>query len=261
MAEDTVLFELDRKGRATVTLNRPEAHNAFDDSTIRRLGDTFEGIRGQSDVRVVVLAGRGKSFSAGGDLNWMRRMAAMTEEENLADALVLARLMRGLDELPVPTIARVHGAAMGGGVGLASCCDVVVAAEGAVFSLSEVRIGLIPAVVSPYVIAAIGARQARRYFMTAERFDAAEALRIGLAHVVVPSERLDSTVDSVVESLLAGGPEAIRATKDLALEVDGRVSEELMRETAARIARARASPEGREGVAAFLEKRAPKWRG
>ncbi len=258
MADDTVPLRY-ADGEAVVTLNRPDVHNAFDDALIARLGDVLDQLARRSDVRVVVLAGAGKSFSAGADLGWMRRMAGYTEAENLADASRLARLMHRLDTMPMPTVARVHGAAIGGGVGLVACCDVALASTAAGFALSEVRLGLIPAVISPYVIGAIGPRAARRYMLTAERFDAGEARRIGLVHQVAEPDHLDALVKTVVDALKLGGPKALAETKRLALDVGGAPSEALRADTAERIARLRASPEGREGVTAFLEKRKPGW--
>jgi methylglutaconyl-CoA hydratase len=258
---DAVLVAIDQ-GRATVTLNRPELHNAFDDALIGELTATLEKLGQDAKVRVIVLAGAGKSFSAGGDLNWMKRMAGYSFEENLADAKALAGLMRTLDMLPKPTIARIQGAAYGGGVGLVAACDMAVASEHASFCLSEVKLGLIPAAISPYVAKAMGARSARRYWLTAERFGAAEALRLGLLHSVVKAEDLDAGVDALVAALIANGPEAIASCKDLIAAVAGRpVSEDLIADTARRIAERRSSPEGREGVGAFLEKRKPSWQG
>lgn len=256
---DAVLLAVDANGRATVTLNRPDVHNAFDDALIAHLTETFEALGKRGDVRVVVLAANGKSFSAGADLGWMRRMANYSEAENRADAGQLARLIHVLDALPKPTVARVQGAAIGGGVGLVAACDVAIASEAASFALSEVRLGLIPAVISPYVIGAIGPRQARRYMLTAERFDAAEAKRIGLVHDAVPAASLDEAVDAVAAALLLGGPEAVRESKALARDVGGSPNDETRADTARRIARLRASPEGKEGVASFLEKRKPRW--
>jgi methylglutaconyl-CoA hydratase len=208
-----------------------------------------------------VLAATGKSFSAGADLEWMRRMAGYSREENMNDAMGLAALMRTLAHLAKPTVARVQGSAYGGGVGLVACCDVAVAAQGATFSLSEVKLGLIPAVIAPYVVAAMGERAARRYFLTGERFEAAEAWRLGLVHELATGEGdLDEKVGSIVDALLACGPVAQREAKDLIRAVAGRpVTSELVQDTAQRIARIRASPEGREGVAAFLEKRRAAW--
>jgi len=254
-----VLIAVDANGRATVTLNKPEVHNAFDDALIAQLTETFEALGRRADVRVVVLAANGKSFSAGADLGWMRRMAGYSEAENRADAEQLARLIHVLDSLPKPTVARVQGAAIGGGVGLVAACDVAVASEAASFALSEVRLGLIPAVISPYVIGAIGPRQARRYMLTAERFDAMEAKRIGLVHDTVPAANLDAAVDAVVAALLLGGPEAVRESKALARDVGGSPDDAVRADTARRIARLRASPEGKEGVSSFLEKRKPRW--
>lgn len=256
---NAILHSIDANGKATVTLNRPEVHNAFDDVLIVRLTETFESLGRNPDVRVVVVAANGKSFSAGADLGWMRRMANYSEAENRADAERLARLIHVLDSLPRPTVARVQGAAIGGGVGLVAACDVAVASEAASFALSEVRLGLIPAVISPYVIGAIGPRHARRYMLTAERFDAAEAKRIGLVHQAVPVAELDAAVDSVVGALLLGGPEAVRESKMLARDVGGSPDDETRADTARRIARLRASPEGKEGVSSFLEKRKPRW--
>jgi len=258
MTDDTVQLRY-ADGEAVVTLNRPDVHNAFDDALIVRLGDVLDQLSTRNDVRVVVLAGAGKSFSAGADLGWMRRMAGYTEAENRADAMRLAHLMHRLDTMPMPTVARVHGAAIGGGVGLVACCDIALASAAAAFALSEVRLGLIPAVISPYVIGAIGPRAARRYMLTAERFDAAEARRIGLVHQVAEPDHLDVLVKMVVDALKLGGPKALAETKRLALDVGGAPSEEIRADTAARIARLRASPEGREGVTAFLEKRKPGW--
>ena len=256
---DAVLLAVDANGRATVTLNRPEVHNAFDDVLIAQLTETFESLGKRADVRVVLLAANGKSFSAGADLGWMRRMANYSEAENRADAEQLARLIHVLDALPKPTVARVQGAAIGGGVGLVAACDVAIASEAASFALSEVRLGLIPAIISPYVIGAIGPRQARRYMLTAERFDAVEAKRIGLVHQAVPAVELDVAVDAVVAALLLGGPEAVRESKALARDVGGSPDDATRADTARRIARLRASPEGKEGVSSFLEKRKPRW--
>ncbi|MBT5415644.1 MAG: enoyl-CoA hydratase/isomerase family protein [Rhodospirillaceae bacterium] len=261
MAHDTIKTTIAADGRATVTLNRPEVHNAFDDALIAALRGVLDDLAARDEVRLVVLASEGKSFSAGADLNWMKRMAGYSEAENLADSMALAHMLQRLDTMPVPTIARVQGAALGGGVGLVACCDVAVASEGAKFSLSEVRLGLIPATIGPYVLNAIGPRQARRYFLTAERFDAAEAQRIGLVHAVCAPDDLDTTVDAVAGELLKGGPAALRQGKALIERVTGGVPEAVLADTAERIARIRAEAEGREGVAAFLEKRKPSWIG
>jgi len=211
-------------------------------------------------VRALVLSARGKSFSAGADLTWMKRMAGYSFDENLMDATVFSRMLHSLDRFPRPTIGLVQGAVFGGGVGLVAVCDVAIAAENAVFALSEVRLGLIPAVVSPYVVAAMGARQARRYMLTAERFNAADALRFGLVHQVVPVDGLRAAGDAILKTLAANGPCAVAEAKDLVFAVAGRpVDDALLDDTAGRIARLRASGEGREGVAAFLEKRNPAW--
>jgi methylglutaconyl-CoA hydratase len=235
-------------------------HNAFDDDLIAELTHKLRDVDRNAAVRAVVLAARGKSFSAGADLNWMKRVSHYSEAENIRDAVALASLMRTLDAMGKPTIARVQGAAYGGGVGLVACCDIAVAGMGATFSLSEVRLGLIPAVISPYVAAAIGSRNARRYFLTAERFDAREALRIGLVHGAVEDADLDAAVERILSELLRGGPKAIAAAKDLIAHVTGRrIDQVLAEETAARIARIRVSPEGQEGISAFLEKRPAAW--
>jgi len=244
-----------------VTMNRPERHNAFDDALIRELTEALRSMEAEERIRVVVLSAAGRSFSAGADLNWMRRMAGFSKEENQRDAMGLAALLRTLAHLRKPTIARVQGAAYGGGVGLVAACDAAVAVHDATFSFSEARLGLIPAVISPYVIAAIGERATRRYFVTAERFDAAEAWRLGLVHELATSEGdLDERVGRIVDAMLACGPVAQREAKELVRAMAGRpVTSELIQDTAERIARLRASHEGREGVAAFLEKRRPAW--
>lgn len=244
-----------------VTLNRPEKHNAFDDTLIAQLTQALKEMERDDAVRVVILSAAGKSFSAGADLNWMKRIATYSQEENLRDATALGELMRTLHDLSKPTIARVQGAAYGGGVGLIACCDIAVAAHAAVFALSEVRIGLIPAVISPYVIAALGERMARRYFLSGERFDATEAYRMGFIHeLAIDEEELDGRITLIVHALLCAGPRAQSEAKSLINAVAHRpVSDELMADTAQRIARVRAAPEGQEGVAAFLSKRDPNW--
>ena len=244
-----------------VTLNRPDRHNAFDDALIADLTQALRDMEADDAVRVVVLAGAGKSFSAGADLNWMKRMAGFSKEENQRDAMGLGALMRTLAHLRKPTIARVHGAAYGGGVGLVACCDIAVATQEASFSFSEVKLGLIPAVISPYVIAAIGERHARRYFITGERFDAGQAWRLGLVHELAMDEAdMDQRLGVIVTALLTAGPVAIREAKELVRAVANKpVMSELIQDTAERIARVRSSPEGREGVSAFLEKRKPSW--
>jgi len=260
MSDKTVTTKVDPNGIATVTLSRPEKHNAFDDVIIGELHEAFDSLAQRDDVRVVILASSGKSFSAGADLSWMKRMAEYDFGHNLKDAELLAAMLKSLHDLPQPTIARVQGAAFGGAVGLVSCCDMAVGSERASFSLSEVKIGLVPATISPYVIKAIGERASRRYFTTAERFGAAEAHRIGLLSEVVPEERLDDAVQALVDALLANGPEAVRAAKDLIVGVAGReITEDIIEDTCARIAHIRVSSEGQEGLSAFLNKRSPNW--
>jgi len=247
-------------GVATVRMNRPDVHNAFDDHLIAELTTELRRLDQAPEVRIVVLAANGTSFCAGADLNWMQRMAKYSEAENLRDAVAMAGLMRTLHGMHKPTIARVQGPAFGGGVGLVACCDIAVAAAEASFSLSEVRLGLIPSVISPYVIATIGERAARRYFLTAERFGAEEARRIGLVHEVTTADRLDVVVKNFADQLLKGSPNALTAAKKLIADVTRRsVDDALIEETARRIASIRVSPEGREGVSAFLEKRPPVW--
>lgn len=244
-----------------LTLNRPEKHNAFDDELIAELTETLRSLEADDSTRVVVLSAAGRSFSAGADLNWMRRMAGYSKEENQRDAMHLAALMRTLAHLRKPTIARVQGPAYGGGVGLVACCDIAVASHEASFALSEAKLGLVPAVISPYVVAAIGERAAQRYFLTGERFTAAEAWRLGLVHELARDNgEIDQAVGEIVDALLACGPVAQREAKDLIRAVANRpVTGELIQDTAERIARIRSSPEGREGVASFLEKRRAAW--
>ena len=255
-------LEQEPRGLARITMDRPEVHNAFNEVFIAELTALLERVGADPAVRVVVLAASGKSFSAGADLTWMQAMAGYDEAQNLADAEGLARLMRTLDRLPKPVIGRVQGPAFGGGVGLVACCDIAVGAASASFALSEVKLGLIPAVISPYVVAAIGERQARRYFLTAERFDAAEAQRIGLLHLVVPDQELDAAVERLVAALAGNGPAAVAAAKDLIFAVGRRPTDAtVVAETARRIARIRASAEGKEGIGAFLERRKARWQG
>lgn len=245
---------------ARLRLNRPAVHNAFDAGLIADLTAALQAIAADPGVRVLVLEAEGASFSAGADVNWMRGMAAASEADNREDSLALARLMRTLDALPKPTIARVQGAAFGGGVGLVACCDIAIGVPSATFGLTESKLGLLPAVISPYVIAAIGARNARRYFATAELFDAAEALRIGLLHQVVDPDQLDAAVQRQVDLLLKAGPVASASAKTLVRDVvahaDGARHDA---DNAALIARLRVSPEGQEGLSAFLDKRKPAW--
>ena len=247
---------------ATIWMNRPDLHNAFDEILIAELTAACIALDDDADVRVVVLAGRGKSFSAGADLNWMRRAANNGLDDNLNDARALAHMLRTLAEMNKPTIARVQGAALGGGMGLAAACDIAVASTRAVFATSEVRFGIIPSAISPYVLRAIGARQAYRYFQSAERIDAVRAREIGLVHETVEPETLDAKVREVAAALLQGGPNAQAAAKDLIRTVDGQpVNDTLVEDTAHRIAHLRATPEAREGIGAFLEKRSPDWMG
>ena len=247
-------------GVHTITLNRPDIRNAFDDMLIGEIHEAFDAVSRRTDVRCVVLAANGPAFCAGGDLHWMRRMADYTREQNLADAGGLAAMLRVIDQCPHPTLARVQGDVFAGGLGLVSACDMAVCADSATFCLSEVKIGLIPATISPYVVRAIGARASRRYFLTAERFSAAEAHRIGLVHESVPMEQLDATVQALIKILLANSPMAVQDAKRLVDSVAGQdINEALIAQTVAGIADSRASADGKEGVQAFLDKRKPKW--
>ena len=261
MSEATILTHIDERGIATLTMNRLEVHNAFDDLLIADLTAALKSLAENERVRVVLLAGSGRSFSAGADLGWMRRLADYSWDENLRDALGLATLMQTLNGLAKPTIALIQGAVYGGGVGLAACCDMAIATQRSTFCLSEVKLGLMPAVISPYVIAAIGSRACRRYFLTAEPFDAAEAHRLGLVHEVVADDpALRSRGQELATLLLKNGPQAMASAKDLIAAVAGRpVDAGLIADTAGRIADRRASAEGREGVSAYLEKRIPGW--
>jgi methylglutaconyl-CoA hydratase len=259
---NTVLTEIDA-GVGIVTLNRPDRRNAFDDKTIFALTAALEDLGAEPAVRVVVLSAAGSNFCAGADLNWMKRAAGYSDREHLRDAQALARLLRTLNELPKPTVARVHGAAYGGGVGLIAACDIALGVFAAHFSLSEVKLGLVPAVISPYVIAAIGARKARRFMLSAETFSASEAYRMGLLHEIVADEAaLDEAVGETVDTLLSGGPSAQAECKSLIAAVAGRpIDDDLIDDTARRITRIRAGAEAREGMAAFFERRAPIWSG
>jgi methylglutaconyl-CoA hydratase len=255
-----LLTKIDEKHVATLTLNRPLIHNAIDDTLILELTNALRDLESKPQVRAVLLTSNGSSFCAGADLHWMRRMASFSQEENLRDAEALAGLLRRLSVLAKPTMAVVQGPAYGGGVGLVAACDIAIAADSAVFSLSEVRLGLIPATISPYVIGAIGARAARRYFLTGERFTAAEALRLGLVHEVVVADQLQRVAERTLGALLEGGPRAQAEAKRLVADVTNKPLEPaLLDETAKRIASVRASAEGREGITAFLEKRKPNW--
>ncbi|HYC36619.1 MAG TPA: enoyl-CoA hydratase/isomerase family protein [Usitatibacter sp.] len=260
MSSSLAIQHLGPVGR--ITFNRPDRHNAFDDALIAELIEALRSMEAEAAIRVVVLAGAGKSFSAGADLDWMKRMSGFSKEDNQRDAMQLAALMRTLAELHKPTLARVHGAAYGGGVGLVACCDIAIGSRAASFALSEGKLGLVPAVISPYVVAAIGERASRRYFLTAERFDAAEAWRLGLLHEVAADEaEMDRAIERIVAALLECGPVAQREAKQLVRAVANRpIHSELLQDTAERIARIRSSPEGREGISAFLEKRRAAWR-
>ncbi|THF65090.1 enoyl-CoA hydratase/isomerase family protein [Pseudothauera rhizosphaerae] len=256
---ETLEIEL-QAGVATVWMNRPDVHNAFNAQLIADLTAACRQLDADDAVRVVVLAGRGKSFSAGADLNWMKAAGAASEAENFADAMKLAGMLRTLAGMDKPTIARVHGAALGGGMGLASACDICVAGDRAVFATSEVKFGIIPSAISPYVIRAIGERHAYRYFQTAERIDATRAAELGLAHERVATEELDAKVAEIVAALLQGGPKSQAAAKDLIRGVANRpVSDAVVEDTARRIAQLRATPEAREGLSAFLDKRLAAW--
>ncbi len=246
---------------ARLFLHRPELRNAFDDKLIELLTGTVRRLGEDSSVRVVVLGGDGKVFCAGADLNWMGRMAGFSLEENRRDSVSLAELFRSLDGLPKPLIGSIHGAALGGGTGLAAVCDVVVAEEGTLFGTTEVRLGLVPAVISPYVVRKIGETNARAWFLTGDRYDAAEALRAGLVHRVVPAGGLDEAVDELVQACLAGGPEALAEAKALARSAGAIPDGEVVTTTAELIARRRVSAEGQEGMRAFLERRTARWKG
>lgn len=250
----------DSRGVARVTLNRPEVKNAFNEKLIAEIAEAMNALSKDASVRIVVLQGAGDAFSAGADLSWMKRASEFSAEENLGDARRLSAMLNSIYVCDKPVIALVQGACMGGGTGLAAACDIVIAAEDAFFALSEARLGIIPAVISPFVLHAIGARQARRFFLTGERFDAMKAKEIGLAHMVCLRAQMEGTLDGVVKNLLACGPAAQGEAKKLIRIVAGRpVADAVMEETAGIIARVRSTPEGKEGVAAFLEKRKANW--
>ena len=249
-----------KDGVARLTLDRPDVRNAFDEVLIKKLTQAFHEIAADSGARIVVLAGNGTAFCAGADLNWMKRMATYGHDENLADARALAEMLAALDRLPQPTIARVHGPAFAGGTGLVAACDMAIGTPQAKFCFSEAKLGLSPATISPYVLRAIGERAARRYFLSAEVFDAEEALRIGMLSALVPAAELDAAIEGLLQHLLAGGPQAHAKIKNLIRAVAGRpIDEALMADTAQRIAEIRVSPEGREGIASFLDKRKASW--
>lgn len=245
---------------AVLWMSRPEVRNAFNETTIAELTDTFRALGADADVRAIVLAAEGPAFCAGADLDWMGRMARFSHDENRADAMKLATMLRTIHECPKPVIARVHGAAFAGGVGLVAACDIAVAASGVEFSLTETRLGLIPATIAPYVLRAIGPQQARRYFLTAEKFDAGEALRMGLVHTVVAAGQLDATVNELLGALMLTSADAVAEAKRLVRDLAFRpIDDGLVADTAERIAAIRASEDGREGIASFLGKRKPRW--
>lgn len=258
---DPVLLHISPEGVATITLNRPHVHNAYDDEMLARLSDVCVELDSRKDIRAVVLKGAGRTFCAGADLNWMQRSAALSDEDNLIDAVRIAEAFRQLHNMPWPTIAAVQGSCLGGALGLVAACDVVVATRSAWFGLTEVRHGLVPNVVSPYVIAAVGARAARYHCLTGALFDGAEAYRIGLVHEIVDDESsLRNMCDRVLSNVLAGAPGAIRASKALIARFeDPPFDEEMRAETARGAAESRTGAEGREGVTAFLQKRPPNW--
>lgn len=257
----TFAIRIDLSGHvATVTLARPEVRNAFNDEVIAELTQAFADLGERAEVRAIVLAAEGPAFCAGADLNWMRRMADYTREENVADAAKLAEMLRVIHECPRPTIARVQGDVYAGGMGLVAACDLAVSVDSAHYCLSEVKLGLAPATISPYVIRAMGARAAHRFFLTAERFSAAEARRIGFVHEVVAAEELDATVAGWIKALTSAGPNAVRVCKALVREVAEReITPALIAATVQGIADIRASDEGKEGVQSFLQKRKPNW--
>lgn len=257
---DKVLLEVNKQGIATVTLNNPDKHNAFDDEIIKQLTDIFTQISEREDISIMVLTSNGKSFSAGADLSWMKRMASYSYEDNLKDANALAQMLKVLNFLPQTTIAKIQGAAFGGAVGLASCCDIVIASTKASFCLSEVKLGLIPATISPYVVDAIGVKASRRYFQTAERFFSDKALHLGLVDEVVEPDELTNKVDAMIAVLLANGSQARRKAKKLSQDVAFKtIDDALLKDTSERIAAIRVSSEGQEGLNAFFEKRSPSW--
>lgn len=259
--EAGVRLQLSPSGLAVVTLSKPEKHNCFDEATIDRLSTIFSDLGNQESVRALVIRAEGKSFSAGGDLNWMRRQAAQIYDENLEDARALATMFARLDALPMPTIALVDGPAYGGGVGLVACCDIALATPNAAFALSEVKIGLMPATIAPYVMRAIGARNARRYFQTGERIDAADALRIGLvSELLADAAAMEHKADRLVEAIFLNAPGAVARAKSLIAEIEFlEIDASLGELTAVSIAKRRATEEAKEGLSAFLEKRRPSW--
>ena len=258
----TIQLNTDKYGIATITLNRPKVHNAFDRQLVGELHEALKNFADDSNVRAVIITGNGESFSAGADMNWMKRMVNASAEDNQADASQLAAMLRTLNYLPKPTIARVNGAALGGGLGLVACCDIAIAADDAVFGFTEARLGLAPAVISPYAVRKIGETQARRYFLTAEKFDAGRARDLGLVHEVVPEKNLDGTITGLTKKICQNAPMATGVCKSLIVAIAGHDTprqEKLDDYTAELIARLRVGPEGQEGLGAFLNKRRPKW--
>jgi len=260
MIQPSVLLHVDPRGVATVTINRPELHNAIDDDTVSLLAATLETLAEDDSVRAVILTGEGISFSAGHDSDWMRHMASFSETELRRDAQLLAQLLRTLDTLPKPTIARVQGSAFGLGAGLVACCDIAIGASEALFSFNEAKLGIIPALSAPYIVRAIGPRATRRYFVSAERFNAGKAKRLGLLHQVVELDELDSAVEHCASHLLLNGPQAMREAKQLVDLIGSRsLDNALIEDTITAIVRVRSSEEGREGIHSFLEQRKPRW--
>ncbi len=259
MNYQTLLVEI-AQGAATVTLNRPDVRNAFNETVIAELNEVFSELGQNDQVRAIVLAANGSAFCAGADLNWMKKMAAYTPEENLADAQQLAEMLYQIYSCQKPVIAKVQGDCYAGGLGLMTACDIAVVVDSASFCLSEVKLGLIPATISPYVIKAMGANAARRYFVTAEKFSSQEGYRLGMVHELVAADQLDATVAGIVKAIVSNSPDAVVAAKWLVEDVTGaEIEEDLLTYTAECIAEIRSSVEGREGVAAFLEKRKPNW--
>ena len=256
-----IALDIDARGIATLTLNRPEKHNALDGATLAQLHEALLRIERDAAVRALVLTGAGVSFCAGADIAHMRSMREATEQQNIDDALLLANCLRTLDELPKPVIARINGNVFGGGVGLVACADIAIAVDSAKFALTEVRLGLVPAVISPYVVRAVGSRQARHLFLTAAAIKAEQARAVQLVHCVAASEHLDTEVESQIDLILRGGPNALAAAKKLVRDVtDIEDRDRLTQETAALLASLRVSAEGKEGLSAFLERRSPNWR-
>ena len=260
MSNDSFLLTCNPEGIVHLSLARPDRRNAFDNTLIAELTNALLELQADASIRALILTGEGKAFSAGADLNWMKAMADYSHAENLADSLRLGQLMHTLYGLPFPTIARINGPALGGGVGLIACCDIAISTQEAFFALSEARLGLIPAVISPFVIDAIGPRHAARYFQTAERFDATTAKQIGLVHEIVTRDKLNEKIEEILCQILANGPQAVRASKALVRDFAHRpIDDAVLKLSAARIADIRTSPEGQEGLQAFLQKRKPDW--